>query len=33
MEGARFALFTRLRGERVVNAGRWTRDEMYDDAS
>jgi prevent-host-death family protein len=32
-EGARAALFTRLRKERVVNAGRWTRDELYDDAS
>jgi len=31
--GARTALFARLRGERVVNAGRWTRDELYDDAS
>jgi prevent-host-death family protein len=31
-EGARSALFTRLRRERVVNAGRWTRDELYDDA-
>jgi prevent-host-death family protein len=31
-EGARAALFTRLRKERVVNAGRWTRDELYDDA-
>jgi prevent-host-death family protein len=31
-EGARSALFTRLRKERVVNAGRWTRDELYDDA-
>jgi prevent-host-death family protein len=30
-EGARSALFARLRGERVVNAGRWTRDELYDD--
>ena len=32
MEGARSALFARLRRERVVNAGRWTRDELYDDA-
>ena len=32
-EGARSALFTRLRKQRVVNAGRWTRDELYDDAS
>jgi prevent-host-death family protein len=31
-EGARSALFGRLRRERVVNAGRWTRDELYDDA-
>jgi prevent-host-death family protein len=31
-EGARSALFTRLRRERVVNAGRWTRDELYDPA-
>ena len=30
--GARSALFARLRRERVVNAGRWTRDELYDDA-
>jgi prevent-host-death family protein len=30
-EGARSALFTRLRRERVVNVGRWTRDELYDD--
>jgi len=30
-EGARSALFTRLRTERVANAGRWTRDELYDD--
>ena len=30
--GARSVLFTRLRRERVVNAGRWTRDELYDDA-
>ncbi len=32
-EGARSALIARLRKERVVNAGRWTRDELYDDAS
>jgi prevent-host-death family protein len=32
-EGARSALFARLRRERVVNAGGWTRDELYDDAS
>ena len=30
--GARSALFARLSRERVVNAGRWTRDELYDDA-
>jgi len=30
-EGARSALFARLRTQRVVNAGRWTRDELYDD--
>ena len=29
---ARSALFARLRKERAVNAGRWTRDELYDDA-
>ena len=29
-EGARSALFARLRRERVVKAGRWTRDELYD---
>ncbi|HXN48559.1 MAG TPA: type II toxin-antitoxin system prevent-host-death family antitoxin [Bryobacteraceae bacterium] len=32
-EGARSALIARLRRERVVNAGRWTRDELYDDPS
>ena len=31
-EGARSSLFARLRTERTVNAGRWTRDELYDDA-
>lgn len=31
-EGARSALFARLRREPVVKAGRWTRDELYDDA-
>jgi len=31
-EGARAALFAWLRRERVANAGRWTRDELYDDA-
>jgi prevent-host-death family protein len=30
-EGARSVLFARLRAERVVNVGRWTRDELYDD--
>ena len=30
-EAARSALFARLRGERVAKAGRWTRDELYDD--
>jgi len=29
--GARSALFARLRTERAVNAGRWTRDELYDE--
>jgi len=29
--GARSALFARLRRERVVNIGRWTRDELYGD--
>lgn len=29
-EGARSALFARLRRERAVKAGRWTRDELYD---
>jgi len=32
-EGARSALFARLRTERAVTAGRWTRDELYDDMS
>ena len=32
-EGARSALIARLRRQRVVNAGRWTRDELYDDPS
>jgi prevent-host-death family protein len=31
-EGARSALLARLRTERAVNAGRWTRDELYDGA-
>lgn len=30
-EKARSALFARLRTERLVNVGRWTRDELYDD--
>jgi prevent-host-death family protein len=30
-QGARSALFTRLRTERPVNVGRWTRDELYED--
>jgi prevent-host-death family protein len=30
-EGARSALFARLKRERVVKSGRWTRDELYDD--
>lgn len=29
---ARSALFARLRKERVVNVGRWTRDDLYKDA-
>jgi prevent-host-death family protein len=28
-EGARSALFARLRTQRAVNIGRWTRDELY----
>ena len=31
-ERARSTLFARLRAERVVRVGRWTRDELYDDA-
>ncbi len=31
-EGARSALFARLRTERAVSAGRGTRDELYNDA-
>jgi prevent-host-death family protein len=31
--GARSVLFARLRRERVVNAGRWTRGERYDAAA
>lgn len=30
-EAARSALFVRLRRERVVKSGRWTRDELYDE--
>jgi len=30
-EQARAALFARLRKARAVNAGRWTRGELYDD--
>jgi prevent-host-death family protein len=30
---ARSALFARLKTERTLNIGRWTRDELYDDAS
>lgn len=29
--GARAALFERLRTERAVKVGRWTRDQLYDD--
>ena len=32
-EGARSALFARLRTQRAVNAGRWTRSELYADAT
>jgi len=31
-EGARSAHFARLRAGRAVNSGRWTREELYDDA-
>jgi prevent-host-death family protein len=31
-QGARSTLFARLRRQRVVAVGRWTRDELYDDA-
>jgi prevent-host-death family protein len=31
-DAARSALFARLRKERAVQIGRWTRDELYDDA-
>ena len=30
-ERTRSALFARLRTERVVNVGRWKRDELYDE--
>ena len=30
-EGARSALLTRLRTEPVVDVGRWSRDELYED--
>jgi prevent-host-death family protein len=30
-EGAREALLARLRSAPVVNVGRWTRDELYED--
>lgn len=30
-ERARSALFARLRAERVVNVGRWRRDQLYDE--
>lgn len=31
-ESARRTLFARLRTERVVKIGRWTRDELYEDS-
>lgn len=31
MDKARSALFARLRKERAVDVGRWTRDELYDE--
>lgn len=31
MAGARAALLCRLRAEPVVDVGRWTRDELYED--
>jgi prevent-host-death family protein len=31
--GARAVLFSRLRRQPAGNAGRWTRDELYDDAT
>lgn len=30
-EGGRAALFSRLKRERAVKAGRWTREELYDE--
>jgi hypothetical protein len=30
-EGVRTALLDRLRAEPVMNVGRWTRDELYED--
>jgi prevent-host-death family protein len=30
-DGARLALLERLRAEPVVDVGRWTRDELYED--
>jgi prevent-host-death family protein len=30
--GTRSMLLARLRSQRVVDAGRWTRDELYEDA-
>lgn len=30
-QGARTALFTRLRGEPVIDVGHWTRAEFYED--
>lgn len=32
VENARKSLFARLRKTKVMDAGRWTRDELYDDA-
>ena len=32
-EKARSTLFSRLRKQRAVDAGRWTRQELYDDAT
>ncbi len=33
MERARALLLARLRSQRALNAGRWFRDELYDDES